>query len=97
MRVRNLNGTRDNVCACGSWIDHWERFSGETALFCAAQGCPNLADVGAHVRKAAGGDDRWYIIPLCRDCNMRRGDIDIEDGTVLVSANRAETCAKKAG
>jgi hypothetical protein len=92
MRVRNLNGTSDNACKCGSWLQHWKNFSGQRVNHCVVNGCINPATVGGHVQKADYRDNNWYIIPICAACNQRRGDIDIFDGTALVSANRGGTC-----
>ena len=31
MKVKNLNGTSQRTCKCGSWLKHWEKFSGRSA------------------------------------------------------------------
>ena len=30
MRVKNINGTSAYTCKCGSWLDHWKKFSGQS-------------------------------------------------------------------
>ncbi len=25
MKIKNINGTSDNTCTCGSWLKHWEK------------------------------------------------------------------------
>jgi hypothetical protein len=87
MKVRNINGTSQNTCSCGSWLKHWENHSHQKAGFCSSMYCGNKATDGAHVQKDTPYDRSWYIIPLCRSCNTRFGqELDVFDNTVLVSA-----------
>ncbi len=96
MKVKNLNGTAVNKCNCKSWLDHWMKFSRQKANRCMVNDCRNLPEVGGHVQKDSKTDKSWYIVPLCKPCNGKKGeDIDIFDGVNLVSANVAETCGKK--
>ena len=37
--VINIKGTGWKNCKCGSWIAHWESFSGEIAHECSVKGC----------------------------------------------------------
>ncbi len=91
-KVKNINGTSDNVCKCGSWIKHWENFSGKTRSYCSAYGCTKKNDLfGAHVQKTTS-DMNWYIIPLCQDHNSAKGELEVSDSTIFVSANKSETC-----
>jgi len=92
MKIKNINGTSQYTCRCGSWIEHWEKFSGQRALYCAGIGCMEMNPIGAHVQKADGYDSNWYIVPLCNKHNLGGGELEIPDGTALVSANRTETC-----
>ncbi len=96
MTVFNINGTGDNVCSCGSWLAHWNNYSGQVLpAYCPEKKCRQKPEVGAHVQKARSGDDRWYIIPLCKAHNGETGEsLDISDTVVLVSANVSETCGK---
>jgi hypothetical protein len=73
--VTNVLGTS---CAgkpeAGSFIKHWEKYSGSSRSKCVAQGCPNDAKEGGHV-KIAGGPltslmkADWWIIPVCKAHN----------------------------
>ena len=90
MKVKNVNGTAQARCACGTWLGHWQKFSGYTANYCVANGCANTDLVGAHVQKA--GDGNWYIVPLCNAHNQSSRELDIFDSCPLVSANRSQTC-----
>lgn len=57
MRVKNLEGTSDNVCSCpGGWLGHWRRWSEDPGRIapvvpCAVLGCPNPAEKGGHVQE----------------------------------------------
>lgn len=51
-RVKNINGTSQNTCKCGSWLKHWEKFSGQTANCCGVIGCQRTDVVGAHVQES---------------------------------------------
>ena len=92
-RVKNINGTSDHTCRCGSWLQHWENFSSEPYGACAEVQCGKLASVGAHVQKAENHDSSWYIIPLCVKHNaIHGGEIEIVEYIPLVSANKEKTC-----
>ncbi len=93
MKVKNLNGTSGNTCNCGSWLQHWKNYSGQTANKCVVNNCGNNPEVGGHVQKDSLLDQNWYIIPICKTCNAKRGqDLDIYDKVKLVSENVSQTC-----
>ena len=94
MKIKNINGTSDTTCSCGSWLKHWERFSKQTTAYCQADGCSKTDVVGAHVQRANGNDNNWYIYPLCNSHNMHTGELEVSNFYELVSANKKETCAK---
>jgi hypothetical protein len=94
MKIKNINGASDTVCACGSWMQHWEKFSGQKTTFCLAVGCMGKDLVGAHVQNADAWDDQWYICPLCISHNERSKELEISDSYKLVPANMLETCEK---
>jgi hypothetical protein len=93
-KVKNINGTSQNNCSCGSWLKHWEKFSNQTTRYCVATTCLGKDLVGAHVQKTNSNDQNWYIIPLCKSHNASSGEIEISDSYKLVSANKKETCDK---
>ena len=71
--VRNIVGTGEHKCGCGSWLSHWSRFSREAVPnWCPVEGCLNRPAVGAHVRKYNHLDTGWYVMPLCAPCNTKR-------------------------
>ncbi len=94
MKVLNINGTSDLDCKCGSWLNHWKKFSNQECKWCSESYCRNAPDVGAHVQKSDPNDNNWYIIPLCHTHNKAERELEIMDSRVLVSANRAKTCDK---
>jgi hypothetical protein len=95
MKLRNINGTSDTLCSCGSWLAHWKRFSGQSIEYCQAIGCLNRELVGAHVQKGGGSSDpSWYIYPLCRYHHKYGGELEVPDPCTLVSANKKETCER---
>ena len=95
MKVKNINGTGERDCRCGSWINHWKNFnSGQVATVCKAKGCSNSVDDGAHVHKITIGDNKHYIVPFCRTHNLQSNPlwIELNSGTDCVPANRQKTC-----
>ena len=94
MIVRNVNGTADSTCACGSWLTHWARFSGQTVpTYCPEVSCVAKVELGAHVQNADPNDDGWYIVPMCRAHSTQIGqDVAISNAIRLVSADVASTC-----
>lgn len=96
MWIRNINGTSDTICRCGSWLKHWQNFSGQaTPPHCPASGCFRTDLLGAHVQKGGGSTDlKWYIYPLCADHNRYPGELWVSDFYKLVSANKRETCER---
>lgn len=92
MKVKNINGTSQNTCKCGSWLQHWKNFSGQTATICRAKGCSRSDIKGAHVQKDVSYDSNWYIVPFCSEHNMSKESVELVDGTNLVSANVSQTC-----
>jgi len=94
MRVKNINGTSPRTCKCGSWLDHWKNYSGQSLpRLCPEKTCSNKPEVGAHVQKDSSTDRSWYIVPLCKKCNAKTGEsLDLVDSIKLASANVAATC-----
>lgn len=95
MKIKNINGTSTNTCSCGSWLEHWKKFSGQSIpTYCSEKSCTKKDLVGAHVQKSGAYDSNWYIVPLCNSHNLSGGELEILDSITLVSANKAETCDK---
>jgi hypothetical protein len=94
MKVKNMTGTSEKTCSCGSWLKHWENFSGQTTGFCQVIGCTNRDVVGAHVQRMDTYDLTSYIYPLCNACNLSGEVLVVSDSYKLVKANKAETCEK---
>lgn len=94
MKVKNINGTSDNSCKCGSWLEHWEKYSDQPLpKYCSEVDCGKKPEVGAHVQKDSGNDNSWYIIPLCKTHNAQKDTtLNISSNITLVSANVSKTC-----
>jgi len=96
MKVKNINGISIDTCACGSWLEHWKRFSQELIpIFCSEEKCPEKPEVGALVQKDISTDDSWYVIPLCKGHNRKTSkSLTINDNVTFVSADVNKTCGK---
>ena len=98
MKIKNINGTSQTACTCGSWLKHWKKFSDQPITYCPVMtnhpGCTKKDLVGAHVQKSNSSDDKWYIYPLCSAHNQSTGVLEVSDSYKLVSANKKETCDK---
>ena len=93
MKIRSVNGSSQKKCNCGSWLKHWEKFSGQTANFCPVENCLEMDLDGAHVQKDDAHDENWYIFPLCGKLNAaKEKPLEVSDRYELVSANISETC-----
>jgi hypothetical protein len=93
MKIRNVNGTSQNKCNCGSWLKHWENFSKQKANFCPVKNCLEMDLIGAHVQKDDSKDENWYIYPLCKKHNAtKEKSLEVSDIYNFVSANVRETC-----
>lgn len=95
MKLKNINGTSQPKCLCGSWLKHWERYSGRSVAFCPVTGCLNMDLVGAHVQKANSPDNGWYIYPLCSSHIQSKGELQVAGAYRLIPSNKQETCEKR--
>ena len=95
MKITALDPARQRACPCGSWLKHWEKFSGQKTIHCPVIGCLNKNLVGAHVQKAGELTDHCYIFPLCDFHNQSLEELEVADAFELVSANEDETCKKR--
>lgn len=67
--VRNLReGSRQ-----GNWIRYWEDATKLKAGYCHNIQCYKLATDGAHVQLVDSPNKKWYIVPLCHECNCQHG------------------------
>jgi hypothetical protein len=95
--VKNLNGSGEKKCKCGSWLAHWSNFAKEQPFFCANLDCKLEAKDGAHVKRTNPNDNSHYIVPLCHACNTDRDAEFTVMASMLASANVAATCEKFTG
>ncbi|MBP4049711.1 hypothetical protein J9978_09380 [Chromobacterium violaceum] len=99
--VTNANGTADRKCSnCGTWLEHWEKYSTYTAGKCSISDCNNSAEVGAHVLRPHAENEDYkthpYIIPMCKTHNGKGSEDEMKTkgGVEFVWANVKETCGK---
>jgi hypothetical protein len=64
------------------------------AAYCAVNFCYNVVMEGVHVQLSDGANEKWYIIPLCREHNRCKDELEISDSTKLIPANKKATCEK---
>ncbi len=73
-KVKNINGTSPNKCGCGSWLDHWKKFSGQgVPLHCPEVNCRNKPEVGAHVQKESYTDRTGTLFRSARRAIGKQG------------------------
>lgn len=81
----NVNGSStDQLLGC-SWIEYWEKETGNSRGQCSYKDCKKAADHGGHIslkRRSV------FIAPICKGCNYslnlkRRQDIDGSDHSFL--------------
>lgn len=88
MAWRNIRGTSDRSCRCGTWLKHWFVETGLVSAACAVVGCSGDAEVGAHVQSTHGNSTKeHWIVPLCRRCNGLSTLFDLKTSAIPVSAN----------
>ena len=93
-KIINLSNTSHKKCKCGSWINHWQEFSGKNKpVYCSVDGCGGTDLVGAHVQIHKSTDANHYIVPLCKFHNSQYNEVlYILSSRVLVPANISKTC-----
>lgn len=96
--MKNLSGTAERNCKCGSWLEHWKKFAGVAATpKCHVQACEATAEVGAHVAlpnmRAEELRKLHFIAPMCKMHNGSAGaEFKSKVDAVFVSADKAITC-----
>ena len=99
-KIKNEAGTAQRPkCSCGTWIDHWKKYSKKSPGQCSVAGCNNDATDGAHVTRPAANNEDYkthsYLVPMCRDHNVKHGEtFTSKPNCTFVWANVSETCGK---
>ena len=100
-KIKHINGTSESSarCHCQTWKNHWSNFNPDRQnwpSYCVIHDCHRQAEVGAHVQKADSADDRWYIIPICKEHNLMTNQMfEVSDYVSFAPANQMETCGKE--
>ncbi|WP_146211714.1 hypothetical protein [Burkholderia cenocepacia] len=98
--MKNVVGSGERSCGCGSWLDHWVKFTThrDGDHLCSVDGCTELAVDGAHVTlpHLDVEDERQlhWIIPMCRRHNKSPDQLLSKPEVRVVSANIGKTCKK---
>jgi len=74
MEVENINGIQTGDREGPRLLALWEEQSGQPLPFyCAEARCVCESVEGALVQRANTEDNRWYIVPLCREHGALKG------------------------
>ncbi len=91
-----LIGEQDSVgaCACGTPLEHWQKYSAVPLPgFCYALACPGTPVMGVVVRLGDTENEPRYVVPLCIEHGAKRGEaIELIPGAQLVLARPRRTC-----
>src|SRR5580700_239706 len=87
-----VDSTSATNCKCGSWLNHWMKFSGQIITYCPEISCMATDLVGAHVQNLNSEDQSHYVIPLCKKHSQSDAALVIMGSTILVPSNGMLTC-----
>ena len=75
VEVKNLHEGNRKPLWSNSWIEYWleNNKNYKVKPICPRCGMRESTD-GAHVIKVNSLDDKWYIVPLCENCNEKKDD-----------------------
>jgi hypothetical protein len=93
MKIKSSANVQE-ACSCGSWLQHWEKFSGQHTWYCQVIACLNRDIVGARVQIAGDNDKSWYIYPLCKTHSKSSAELEVNDTFALVPADSNLTCGR---
>ena len=107
MKVKiTKKGELQPECGCGTWLRHWENNSHIKKGLCSVRGCNNPADVTAeghvYVTEADdnfnafkfSGNDKWYVIPICKTCDVENSEYEIEQNIIPVFNEETDQCGQ---
>ena len=93
--IKNLVKFEQNGCRCGSWLDHWLKFSYVKVQKCVVIGCSNIDLIGCGVTKIRKKDESIYIIPMCKKHSQSEDEMKILPSCPLISADIKITCGEE--
>jgi predicted nucleotidyltransferase len=71
MKANNINKTSQNICKCGSWLNHWKNFSGRSLpKYCPEKACMKVPEL-VHMFKKAIPQIDLGILFLCAKIIMQ--------------------------
>jgi hypothetical protein len=82
MLWKNIHGMGDFKPPEGhtNFLEFYEKESGHSTKICKVKGCTNGAEMGAHIKKVklrVNQDNSWYVIPMCKTCNCREDEFEL--------------------
>lgn len=96
--LKNEPSTGDRECNCGSWLEHWKKYTKSSNVpDCIVDGCRHAATVGAHVEFTKVNDYKLksYIAPMCDSHNKDHNLIfKSKPNYRLAVGNKNATCGK---
>jgi hypothetical protein len=90
--IKIVTDPEKKLCRCGTWLDHWNKFSGLKVRICGIKECPGFDLMGVKVQKADSEDDKIYIIPVCSAHADSKEILETYDSITLVSSDIKTTC-----
>ena len=90
--IKVIENPPEQKCRCGSWFNHWQKFTQSKIRMCVEIGCNETYIEGAHVQLAESEDTTIYIVPLCSKHRKSKETLSIIDSCKLVSADINKTC-----
>ena len=78
--VKNLNNTAGrSPKGAASWLEWWQQHRPQSGKpHCSSCGAQDNI-VGGHVKKVNSDDCRWFIVPLCKQCNKKTESFHVNE------------------
>jgi hypothetical protein len=95
--IKNINSVFIPRFACSTWYEHWERASQQWLICCAEHTCTKPISQGALVQKAEENDDKWYIVPLCKQHSKSNDILNIGDVELVAVDATLPICKRSEG
>jgi len=91
-KIKVIENQPEKLCRCGSWLNHWNKFSQSKIRMCVVDGCMGIDIEGSHVQLTNSENKEIYIVPLCSVHRSGTEILSIIDSCKLVSSDIGKTC-----
>jgi hypothetical protein len=81
--IKNINNVYIPKCGCATWYEHWTNSTDQWLICCAELTCTKPISQGALVQDAEKDEDKWYVVPLCRNHANSNDILDIGDAHLV--------------